>query len=175
LQTSYISASSNFGARYPQNVYGGTDSLSAPDAHASPPVTCRVGDDVYFRSEAAMLTQQVLVVVVVAAVRGCTCESRIGHSTVVRSDSLSYKLVHDLLYSGSFLRNASDCFGFLFCRFHVVLWPFFFGQFLVLLWYHRPHRAYITFKYVLCCRIFSASVACFVFPSVIVRVSQYKH
>ena len=53
LQTSYASASPNLCTRYP---HAGSDSFSA-DVLASP-VACRVGDDVCFRSDAAMLTQQ---------------------------------------------------------------------------------------------------------------------
>ena len=50
LQTSFTSASSNLCTRYPQHAQTGTDSFSA-ETLASP-VTC-------FRSDAAMLTQQV--------------------------------------------------------------------------------------------------------------------
>jgi len=57
LQTSYSSASSNLCTRYPQLAHTAIDNFSASTLGS--PVTGRVSDEIYFRSDAPMLTQQV--------------------------------------------------------------------------------------------------------------------
>jgi len=56
LQTSFTPAASNLHVRYPQLTH--TVSSSFPVDELQSTATCHAGDDVYFRPDAAMLTQQ---------------------------------------------------------------------------------------------------------------------